>query len=102
MVYLRKTEIIVIQYYFPCTSSTESIIQNTMKNKFRMCTVLIITHRLNPVMSSDKVLVMDAGKMVEFDHPYNLLQNSDGFLFKMVEQTGPFTADLLHNIAAQV
>jgi len=67
-----------------------------------MCTVLTIAHRLNTVMDSDKVLVMDVGKMVEFDHPYNLLKSKDGFLYKMVEQTGPATADLLHNIAAKV
>lgn len=53
-------------------------------------------------MDSDKVLVMDAGTVVEFDHPYNLLKNKDGFLYKMVEQTGQTTADLLHSIAAEV
>jgi len=67
-----------------------------------MCTVLTIAHRLNTVMDSDKVLVMDAGKMVEFDHPYNLLKNKDGFLYKMVDQTGKATADLLHSVAAEV
>lgn len=53
-------------------------------------------------MDSDKVLVMDAGTMVEFDHPHNLLKNKNGFLYKMVEQTGRATADLLHSIAAEV
>lgn len=67
-----------------------------------MCTVLTIAHRLNTVMDSDKVLVMDAGTMVEFDHPHNLLKNKDGFLHKMVEQTGPSTAVLLHKVAAEV
>ncbi|KAF0769822.1 putative multidrug resistance-associated protein lethal(2)03659 isoform X4 [Aphis craccivora] len=52
-------------------------------------------------MDSDKVLVMDAGKMVEFDHPHNLLKNKDGFLYKMVDQTGKATAELLHSVAAE-
>ncbi|XP_022162516.1 probable multidrug resistance-associated protein lethal(2)03659 [Myzus persicae] len=82
-------------------SQTDALIQNTIRNKFRSCTVLTIAHRLNTVMDSDRVLVMDAGTMVEFDHPYNLLQNKDGFLYKMVEQTGSETSELLHNLALE-
>lgn len=83
-------------------SRTDAFIQNTIRNKFRMCTVLTIAHRLNTVMDSDKVLVMDAGTMVEFDHPYNLLKNKDGYFYKMVNQTGPTSIDLLHSIATEV
>ncbi|XP_060873208.1 ATP-binding cassette sub-family C member 4-like isoform X2 [Metopolophium dirhodum] len=80
---------------------TDEFIQNTIRNKFRMCTVLTIAHRLNTVIDSDKVLVMDAGAMVEFDHPHNLLKDKNGFLYKMVEQTGPTTAELLHSAASE-
>jgi len=83
-------------------SRTDALIQTTIRTKFRTCTVLTIAHRLNTVMDSDKVLVMDKGKVVEFDHPYNLLQNNEGVFFKMVEQTGPATSDFLHRIAAEV
>ena len=47
-------------------------------------------------------LIMDAGTVVEFDHPYNLLKNKDGFLYKMVEQTGIITSELLHTMASEV
>lgn len=82
-------------------SRTDALIQTTIRTKFRTCTVLTIAHRLNTVMDSDKVLVMDKGEVVEFDHPYNLLQNKGEF-FKMVEQTGPATSDFLHRVAAEV
>jgi ATP-binding cassette, subfamily C (CFTR/MRP), member 4 len=78
------------------------LIQNTIRNKFRTCTVLTIAHRLITVMDSDKILVMDAGKIVEFDHPYTLLKNKNGCLYKMVEQTDPNNAKLLYNIATEV
>lgn len=39
--------------------------------------------------------------MIEFDHPYNLLQNKGAF-YQMVEQTGPATSDFLHRVAAEV
>lgn len=83
-------------------SSTDALIQSTIRNKFQACTVLTIAHRLNTVMDSDKILVMDAGTMVEFDHPHNLLKNKEGFLFKMVEQTGQAAADSLHSVATEV
>lgn len=81
---------------------TDALIQNTIKNKFKSCTVLTIAHRLNTIMDSERVLVMDAGTVVEFDHPHNLLKNKDGFLYKMVEQTGIITSQLLHSMASKV
>lgn len=53
-------------------------------------------------MDSDKILVIDSGAVVEFDHPYNLLKNKDGFLYKMVAQTGQNNAQYLHSLASEV
>ncbi|XP_063890892.1 ATP-binding cassette sub-family C member 4 [Helicoverpa armigera] len=80
---------------------TDALIQNTIRNKFAECTVLTIAHRLHTVMDSDKVLVMDAGRMVEFDHPHILLQNADGILRGMVDQTGRAMAETLCRVAKQ-
>ncbi|XP_022909501.2 probable multidrug resistance-associated protein lethal(2)03659 [Onthophagus taurus] len=78
---------------------TDGLIQGTIRKKFKKCTVLTIAHRLNTIMDSDKVLVMDSGKMVEFDHPHKLLQNSDGYFSKMVDETGPSMSANLREIA---
>lgn len=64
--------------------------------------MLTIAHRLHTVLNSDKILVMDAGIVVEYDHPHNLLQNKNGFFYGMVQQTGMTTARLLHHIASEV
>ncbi|CAG5017723.1 unnamed protein product [Parnassius apollo] len=80
---------------------TDTLIQTTIRNKFADCTVLTIAHRLHTVMDSDKVLVMDAGQMVEFDHPHILLKKSDGFLRSMVDQTGKVMAETLARVAQQ-
>ena len=42
---------------------TDALIQKTIRTKFASCTVLTVAHRLNTIMDSDKVLVMDRGRM---------------------------------------
>ncbi|KAL2743664.1 putative multidrug resistance-associated protein lethal(2)03659 isoform X1 [Vespula maculifrons] len=78
---------------------TDELIQKTIRRKFENCTVLTIAHRLNTVMDSDRILVMDAGHAVEFDHPHILLQNSKGYLYNMVQETGQAMADALTVVA---
>ena len=52
---------------------TDSLIQEVIKAKFKECTVLTIAHRLNTIICSDLILVMEQGKLIESDHPFRLL-----------------------------
>ncbi|KAF5273605.1 hypothetical protein FQR65_LT04604 [Abscondita terminalis] len=65
---------------------TDAVIQDTIRKKFSRCTVLTIAHRLQTILDSDRILVMDAGEVVEFDCPNVLLKNPDGVFYKMVRQ----------------
>nr|XP_023027004.1 probable multidrug resistance-associated protein lethal(2)03659 [Leptinotarsa decemlineata] len=78
---------------------TDGLIQETIRRKFANCTVLTIAHRLHTIMDSDRVLVMDAGRKAEFDHPHLLLQNEAGVFYSLVMQTGKATAKNLMAIA---
>ncbi|XP_066143639.1 probable multidrug resistance-associated protein lethal(2)03659 isoform X2 [Euwallacea fornicatus] len=80
---------------------TDSLIQATIRNKFSRCTVLTIAHRLHTIMDSDKVLVMDAGRGLEFGHPHELLQDKRGVFYELVQQTGKAMADNLGAIARE-
>lgn len=65
---------------------TDELIQTVIRRRFRECTILTIAHRLQTVMDSDRILVMHAGRVVEYDHPHVLLKKSDGFLHSYVYQ----------------
>lgn len=50
-------------------------------------------------MDSDRVLVLDAGRLIEFDEPHVLLQDEQGLFFSMVKMTGKSMASNLHEMA---
>ncbi|XP_051939169.1 ATP-binding cassette sub-family C member 10 isoform X2 [Hippocampus zosterae] len=60
---------------------TDRLLQKTIAERFRHRTVLTIAHRINTVMDCDRVLVMHAGKVVDFDTPA-ALRRKDGSLFR--------------------
>ncbi|XP_063393657.1 ATP-binding cassette subfamily C member 4-like [Cydia fagiglandana] len=78
---------------------TDEFIQGTIRKRFADCTVLTVAHRLNTIMDSDRVMVMDAGRLVEFDHPYKLLSNPEGHFTKMVKETSDKMSEQLFQIA---
>ena len=54
--------------------ATDALIQRTIRTAFRQCTVLTIAHRLDTIADYDRVMVLDAGRVAEFDVPAKLLQ----------------------------
>uniref|UniRef100_A0A6Q2X659 Cystic fibrosis transmembrane conductance regulator n=1 Tax=Esox lucius TaxID=8010 RepID=A0A6Q2X659_ESOLU len=95
---LRKNRILIIdEATANVDPRTDELIQKTIRDKFRECTVLTIAHRLNTIIDNDRILVLDAGQIHEYDEPFTLLRNRKGIFFKMVQQTGRQEAvDLLH------
>lgn len=97
---LRKNPILVLdEATANLDEETDQLMQQTIRRRFAHCTVLTIAHRLHTIMDCDRVLVMDAGQAVEFDHAHCLLQNDDGFLTKLVNETGSTNAQYLREIA---
>lgn len=82
--------------------TTDALIQRTIRQKFKDCTVLTIAHRLNTIMDNNKVLVMDHGMAIEFDHPYILLKNEENHFTRMVKETGKVMFEQLKKIAKEV
>lgn len=58
-------------------SQTQKKVLKKLFSIYRDSTVLMIAHRLETaVQFSDRILVLDQGRMVEFDHPFKLLAES--------------------------
>lgn len=99
---IRKSKILVLdEATANVDNRTDELIQMTIRRKFSECTVLTIAHRLHTVMDSDKVLVMDEGRAVEYDAPYVLLKEN-GVLYGMVQKTGSVMVEALTEMARVV
>ncbi|XP_072293747.1 ATP-binding cassette sub-family C member 2 [Eucyclogobius newberryi] len=85
---LRKSRILILDEATAAVDlETDDLIQNTIRKEFSHCTVLTIAHRLHTIMDNSRVMVLDAGKIVEFDTPTNLL-NKQGHFYSMAKNAG--------------
>jgi len=76
-------------------SATDTLIQETIQSAFKDATTITIAHRLDTVMISDRILVMDDGRVSEYDTPGNLLKNKDGIFYGLVKEWNSKNEDLL-------
>ena len=65
---------------------TEEAIQKLIHEKFADATVITIAHRLNTIIHSDKVLVLDKGRVAEFDTPKALMEDSSSIFSSFVQK----------------
>ncbi|KAI5074572.1 hypothetical protein GOP47_0010533 [Adiantum capillus-veneris] len=67
-------------------AQTDATIQSIIRKEFKSSTVVSIAHRIPTVMDSDKVLVLDAGRVKEFDSPSNLMHNPRSLFASLVHE----------------
>ncbi|XP_067624098.1 multidrug resistance-associated protein 1 isoform X4 [Eurosta solidaginis] len=83
---LRKTKVLVLDEATAAVDlETDDLIQKTIRSEFKDCTVLTIAHRLNTILDSDKVIVLDKGEVTEFASPTELLDNPKSAFYSMAK-----------------
>ncbi|XP_074447165.1 ATP-binding cassette sub-family C member 2 [Larus michahellis] len=85
---LRKAKILILDEATAAVDlETDHLIQTTIRSEFADCTVLTIAHRLHTIMDSSRVMVLQAGRIVEYDSPEELLKKQ-GIFSAMAKDAG--------------
>lgn len=86
---LNKSKVLVLDEATAAMDlETDSLIRHTIRRVFADRTVITIAHRLDTIIDSDRILVMDAGHVLEFDTPAALLSQPNSSFSQLVEQCG--------------
>ncbi|KAF9364295.1 hypothetical protein BGX34_002002 [Mortierella sp. NVP85] len=86
---LRKTKVLVLDEATAAVDvETDDLIQKTIRKEFKDRTILTIAHRIKTVMDSDKILVLEKGRVQEYEAPPELLKRKDSLFYKLAEQAG--------------
>jgi ABC-type multidrug transport system fused ATPase/permease subunit len=86
---LRKTKILILDEATAAVDlETDDLIQKTIREQFSDCTVITIAHRLHTIMDSDRIMVLESGRIKEFDSPERLLVDENSDFFKMAKEAG--------------
>lgn len=65
---------------------TDVLIHRVLEENFASCTVIAVAHKLRSVLKCDKVMLVEEGRIVEYDSPVALLSNKNGRFYKMIER----------------
>lgn len=63
-------------------SESESKVQNVINSLKGKLTIIVIAHRLSTVIKSDKLLVLENGRIIEEGSPADLLKDNKSYFYK--------------------
>lgn len=86
-VLLQRRKILVLdEATASVDTATDNVIQRRIREETSRCTVITVAHRIPTIVDNDLVLVLDQGKVVEYDSPRELLMNRSSAFSKLVKE----------------
>ncbi|KAG0273355.1 hypothetical protein BGZ95_010821 [Linnemannia exigua] len=86
---LRHTKVLILDEATAAVDvETDDLIQKTIRKEFKDRTILTIAHRVKTVMDSDKILVLEKGRVKEFEAPGVLLKQKGSLFYSLAQQAG--------------
>ena len=71
---------------------TDAMLQATLRSSmFRNRTIITIAHRINTILDSDRIVVLDRGTVAEFDTPAELVRRR-GLFYELVKEANLLNA----------
>jgi ATP-binding cassette subfamily C (CFTR/MRP) protein 1 len=66
-------------------AATDNLMQEVLRKAFKDRTIIAIAHRVNTLMDFDRIVVMEAGRIVEIGLPGELMEKENGLFRTLVE-----------------
>ncbi|XP_037555166.2 ATP-binding cassette sub-family C member 3 [Dermacentor silvarum] len=86
---LRRSKILLLdEATSQMDGDTDRLIQATLREAFANCTLLTVAHRIHTVLDYDRILVLEEGKVKEFDSVHVLLSDSSSAFYSMAVEAG--------------
>ncbi|CAE6472635.1 unnamed protein product [Rhizoctonia solani] len=86
---VRQSKVLILDEATAAIDHTsDAVIQASIRTELNGMTLIIVAHRLQTVCDADKIMVLEAGKIVEFDSPVALLQKESGAFKSLVDESG--------------
>ena len=78
-IFLRKNKIVVMdEATSNIDNKTDILIQSAVDRIFKNSTLITIAHKIPDLNKYDKIMILDEGRLIEYDTPFNLLKKNNG------------------------
>ncbi|KAI0074080.1 multidrug resistance-associated ABC transporter [Panus rudis PR-1116 ss-1] len=97
---LKRTKVLLMDEATASVDyATDELIGKTIRHEFAQSTILTIAHRLRTIIDYDRIMLLDEGRIVEFDKPATLLRDTSSKFYALCKATGKTELAMLRKLA---